>query len=455
MTDQVHGHGRFPDGFVWGAATSSYQIEGAVNEDGRGPSIWDTFSHTPGKTTNGDTGDISVDHYHRWHQDVALMRDMGLNAYRFSVAWPRVIPDGGTEVNEAGLDFYDRLVEGLLECGIEPWLTLYHWDLPQALGDQGGLVNRDVAGAFETYTEAVTRRLSDRVRNWITINEPFVAGFLGHWFGMHAPGETSREAGLAAVHNLLRMHGSAVDVIRGNVDGARVGITLNLTSVYTLFDSEADQQEVRFHDGMSNRWFLDPVFKGEYPTDMVEAFGDDMPDVQPGDMELISRPTDFLGVNYYMPSYVKAGVENPFGDTAIAPEGERTATGWLVEPRGLKDLLVRLQEDYAPVEIYITENGAAFNDNAPVDGRVHDQRRIAYFQGHLSACLDAIGQGVPLKGYFAWSLMDNFEWAEGYAKRFGIVYVDYSSQQRTPKDSARWYSNVIRENQVLDKDAVG
>ncbi len=454
MVSQDDHGARFPDGFVWGTATSSYQIEGAVREGGRGQSIWDTFSHTPGKTVNGDTGDVAVDHYHRWHQDVALMRDLGLQAYRFSVAWPRVIPEGNGAINQTGLDFYDRLVEGLLEAGIEPWATLYHWDLPQTLGDEGGLTNRDVADAFETYTAAVTERMGDRVKHWITINEPFVAGFLGHWFGMHAPGETSRTAGLAAVHNLLRMHGKAVDVVRETVPDARVGITLNLTSVYTVGDSAADQEEVRRSDGLSNRWFLDPVFSGSYPDDMVDEFGDDMPAIHDGDLALISRDTDFLGVNYYMPIYVKAGVEEPFGDPSIAPDHERTAMGWLVEPRGLKDLLVRVHEDYGPQEMYITENGAAFDDDRPMDGPVHDPRRIAYYHGHLGACHDAIEEGVPLKGYFAWSLTDNFEWAEGYSKRFGIVHVDYSTQERTPKDSARWYSNVIRENLIQPEDAV-
>lgn len=455
MSSQNHNNARFPDGFRWGAATSSYQIEGAVRDGGRGQSIWDTFSHTPGKTVNGDTGDIAVDHYHRWHQDVAMMRELDLQAYRFSVAWPRIIPEGVGPVNQEGLDFYDRLVDGLLEAGIEPWATLYHWDLPQALGDQDGLKNRDIADAFEAYVGAVTDRLGDRVKKWITINEPFVAGFIGYWWGMHAPGETSRAAGLAAVHNLLRMHGKGVDVVRERVPDARVGITLNLTSVYTLGDSEADEDEVRRDDGLSNRWFLDPVFKGSYPEDMVEEFGDDMPEVHPGDMELMSRETDFLGVNYYMPSYVKAGVENAFFDPSLAPDYERTATGWLVEPRGLKDLLVRIDQDYGPEEIYITENGAAFDDDRPVDGRVHDPRRLAYYHGHLGACHDAIGQGVPLKGYFAWSLMDNFEWSEGYSKRFGIVYVDYSTQERTPKDTARWYANVIRENAIQPEDATG
>jgi len=455
MTDGGRRGDGFPDGFVWGAATASYQIEGAVREDGRGPSIWDVFSHTPGKTANGDTGDVAVDHYHRWRQDIDLMRELGLGAYRFSVAWPRVIPNGVGAVNQKGLDFYDRLVDGLLEAGIEPWLTLYHWDLPQALAEEGGLTHRDIAGAFGEYTEAVTRRLGDRVGNWITINEPFVAAFLGYWWGVHAPGETSRAAGLAAAHNLLRMHGTAMDVIRDTVPDARAGITLNLSPVYTLFDTEADEEEVSIRDGVANRWFLDPVFRGEYPDDIVRRYGDDMPEIEPEDMALISRPTDFLGINYYNPTYVKADDDAPFGQGPAWPEGERTATGWLVEPRGLTDLLDRVHRDYSPREIYITENGAAYDDEPPLEGRLHDPRRIAYYHGHLDACLDAIGAGVPLKGYFAWSLMDNFEWAEGYSKRFGIVYVDYATQERTRKDSARWYANVIQDNALLDEGAIG
>ena len=448
MTGEARGGDRFPDGFIWGAATASYQVEGAVREDGRGPSIWDTFSHTPGKTRNGDTGDVAVDHYRRWHQDVALMRDLDLDAYRFSVAWPRIIPDGVGKVNAKGLDFYDRLVDGLLESGIDPWVTLYHWDLPQALQHDGGLKHRDVAGAFGEYTEAVTRRLGDRVKHWITINEPWCAAFLGYWWGVHAPGETTRAGGLAAAHNLLRMHGTAMDIIRDTVPDARAGITLNLTSVYPKGDTEADEEAVRRADGVRNRWFADPVFHGSYPEDMVEAFGDDVPEIESGDMELISRPTDFLGINYYNPDYVSAD------DNAPQPEGERTAMGWIVEPRGLKELLVRVHEEYGPAALYVTENGAAYDDPRPVDGRVSDPRRIAYYHAHLQACLDAIDAGVPLEGYFAWSLLDNFEWAEGYAKRFGIVHVDYATQERTPKDSARWLANVARENTLLDESAI-
>jgi beta-glucosidase len=437
MTDRGRSGDRFPDGFVWGTATASYQVEGAVREDGRAPSIWDTFSHTPGKTVGGDTGDIADDHYHRWQQDVALMRDLGVGAYRFSVAWPRVIPAGVGAVNDRGLDFYDRLVDGLLESGIEPWLTLYHWDLPQALQDEGGLTERDIAGAFGEYTAAVTRRLGDRVKHWITINEPFCAAFLGYWWGIHAPGETSRAAGLAAAHNLLRMHGTAIDVIRDTVDGAKAGITLNPTSVYPIRDSAADVDEARRVDGIRNRIWLDPLYKGEYPEDMVRGAGDDMPAIEEGDMALISRPTDFLGVNYYNPDYVSADPDAP------RPEGERTAMGWLVEPKGLTDLLERLHRDYDPGALYITENGAAYDDPQPIDDRVRDPKRIAYFQGHLAACLDAIDAGVPLEGYFAWSLLDNFEWAEGYAKRFGIVHVDYETQERTPKQSALWFRDSI------------
>ena len=439
---------RFPEGFLWGAATASYQIEGAVREDGRQPSIWDTFSHTPGRVVGGDTGDIAVDHYHRWPQDVALMRDLGIAAYRFSVAWPRVVPDGIGAVNARGLDFYDRLVDGLLEAGIEPWLTLYHWDLPQALQEEGGLTHRDVAGAFGEYAEAVARRVGDRVRNWITINEPFCAAFLGYWWGIHAPGETSRAAGLAAAHNLLRMHGTAVDVIRDTVDGGQVGISLNPTSVYPIHDTAADEDEARLVDGIRNRIWLDPLYKGAYPEDMVREAGDDMPEIEDGDMALISRPTDFLGVNYYNPDYVSADPEAP------QPEGERTAMGWLVEPKGLADLLERLHRDYAPGALYVTENGSAWDDEAPIDGRLRDPKRIAYFQGHLGACLDAIDAGVPLKGYFAWSLLDNFEWAEGYSKRFGIVHVDYATQRRTPKDSGRWFAQVAETNSIVDRDVV-
>lgn len=445
---------RFPDGFVWGAATASYQIEGAVRDDGRGPSIWDVFSHTPGRVANGDTGDVAADHYHRWREDIGLMREIGLGAYRFSVAWPRVIPAGVGPVNQRGLDFYDRLVDGLLEADIEPWLTLYHWDLPQALAEEGGLTHRDIAGAFGEYAEAVSKRLGDRVSTWITINEPFVAAFLGYWWGVHAPGETSRAAGLAAAHNLLRMHGTAMDVIRDTVPNARAGITLNLSPVYTRFDTEEDLEEVRIRDGIANRWFLDPVFRGAYPDDIAAMAGDDMPVVEPEDMELISRPTDFLGINYYNPTYVKANDDSPYGQGPAWPEGERTAMGWPVEPAGLSDLLQRVHREYEPGVMYITENGAAYDDSSPVEGRVHDPRRIAYYHGHLDACLDAIGAGVPLKGYFAWSLMDNFEWAEGYSKRFGIVHVDYATQERTLKDSARWYANVIHDNTLLDESAI-
>lgn len=440
-------HVQFPDGFIWGAATASYQIEGAAQEGGRGESIWDRFSHTPGKTANGDTGDVAADHYHRWQGDIGIMRELGLDAYRLSVAWPRVLPNGRGAVNPEGLDFYDRLVDGLLEAGIDPWITLFHWDLPQVLEDQGGWVNRDTINAFADYTDAITRRVGDRVKNWITINEPWVYSIMGYYWGVMAPGRQDLKEALQVGHSLLLAHGRAVDVIRGNVPDATVGITLNLSHVYPDTESAADIDAARTMDGFSNRWFLDPVFKGEYPADMLELYGDNAPDVQTGDFELIARPTDFLGINSYNPQYAKADDSNALGIAAADREElEHTAVGWIVEPRGFRDLLVRVQNDYAPQAIYVTENGAAFDDPEPVEGRVNDPRRTAYLHGHLHAAHDAIQAGVALKGYFVWSLLDNFEWSQGYSKRFGITYVDYETQERTIKESGRWYADVIDAN---------
>jgi beta-glucosidase len=443
-----NGQAQFPEGFIWGAATAAYQIEGGVHEGGRGESIWDRFSHTPGKVLNGDTGDVACDHYHRWRDDIGLMRELGLDAYRFSVAWPRILPNGRGQSNSQGLDFYDRLVEGLLEAGIDPWVTLYHWDLPQALEDEGGWTNRVTIDAFAEYTDAITRRLGDRVKNWITINEPWVVSILGYMWGIMAPGRTDPKEALQVAHSLLVSHGRAVDVVRSNVPSGRVGITLNLAHVYPDTDSDEDVRAARITDGFSNRWFLDPVFKGEYPADMLELFGEGAPEVQDGDFELTSRPTDFLGINSYFPSYAKADPEAPFGAGQVEREGEKTATGWLVEPKGFEDLLIRVQNDYEPDEIYVTENGAAFDDPKPENGRVNDLRRTSYIHDHLLAAHRAIEAGTTLKGYFVWSLMDNFEWAQGYSKRFGITYVDYESQERTIKDSGHWYAGVIEANGV-------
>ncbi|MGC4192768.1 MAG: GH1 family beta-glucosidase [Thermomicrobiales bacterium] len=437
----------FPPGFLWGAATAAYQIEGAVREGGRGESIWDRFSHTPGKVVNGDTGDIACDAYHRWGADLKVMRDLGLQAYRFSIGWPRIMPTGHGRPNIDGLDFYDELVDGLLAAGIEPWVTLYHWDMPQALEDNGGWPNRSTADFFAEYADAVTRRLGDRVKHWITINEPWCVAFLGYLFGIHAPGRRDLNQAIAAAHTALLAHGYAMEVIRSNAKGARAGITLNLSHVYPTGDFEQDERAAVLADGFLNRWFLDPVFGRGYPEDVVEVLGDAAPEVRSGDLDIIARPTDFLGINTYQPAYVRHDPHGMLGTIGMARvAGERTAMDWLVKPEGLFDLLKRVHDDYTPAHIVITENGSAWDDPAPTAGRVADPRRTDYLHGHLLAARDAIEASVPLDGYFAWSLLDNFEWAEGYTKRFGITYVDFATQERTIKDSGRFYAETIGAN---------
>lgn len=443
---------RFPDGFVWGAATAAYQIEGAVHEDGRGESIWDRYSHTPGRTLNGDTGDVACDHYHRWRDDIQLMQTLGLNAYRLSIAWPRIIPTGRGAANEAGLSFYDRLIDGLLESNITPWVTLYHWDLPQVLEDAGGWPKRATADAFAEYVNVITRRLGDRVKRWITLNEPWCSAFLGYHVGRHAPGRTNFQDALAAHHTLLLAHGKAVPIIRSNSANAQVGITLNLAQVYPAGDDPADQAAARRFDGFQNRWFLDPLYGRGYPQDMVEFYGDRALPLAAGDLETIAAPTDFLGINFYFPNIIRAGDEHPVLRTAETrmAGAQYTAMDWPVHPPALYDLLQRVAREYPTGPIYITENGAAFNDTPPQrdngELRVHDPDRTKYYVQHLASAQRAIADGVPLKGYFAWSLMDNFEWAYGYTKRFGITYVDYPTQQRTIKDSGYWYGRLIAAN---------
>jgi beta-glucosidase len=443
----------FPAGFVWGAATAAYQIEGAVHEDGRAPSIWDTFSHTPGKTENGDTGDIACDHYHRWQDDVALMRELGLQAYRFSIAWPRVVPQGVGAVNQRGLDFYDRLVDALLAADITPFATLYHWDLPQALQDRGGWANRETVDAFVAYSEAVVGRLGDRVKYWITHNEPWVASFLGNAFGVHAPGLRDMPTALQAAHHMLLSHGLAVPVVRAGSPGAQVGITLSLSTAYPASDSPEDAAAARRSDGFSNRWFLDPLYGRGYPEDMVAMHGAAMPRIEAGDLERIAVPTDFLGVNYYFPTIARSTVD---GDASLSSDElaaagyELTAMGWPVAPDAFQDLLVRLERDYAPGAIYVTENGAAYEDHV-VDGAVDDPQRIAYLDGHIDAVRQSIEEGAPVRGYLLWSLFDNFEWAYGYDKRFGMVYIDYETQARIPKASAAWYRRVIAANALAEQ----
>jgi beta-glucosidase len=423
----------FPDDFIWGAATAAYQIEGAVDEDGRGESIWDRFCATPGKVRAGDTGAVACDFYHRYPEDIALMQELGLNAFRFSIAWPRVLPDGRGHVNEAGLDFYDRLVDDLLAAGIQPFPTLYHWDLPQVLEDEGGWTVRSTAEAFVEYVESVVARLGDRVTHWTTHNEPWVVAWLGYSWGIHAPGRTSEQDAVAAAHHVLLSHGWAVEVIRRGVQGAKVGIVLNLEHVDPASDSEADRAAAREMDGRANRWFLDPIFRAEYPDDVPFT-----PPVRSGDLETIAARIDFLGVNNYFRFVVREGPE-----VVETPGAQRTDMGWEVHPESLTKLLVRVAREYAPPSIYITENGAAFADVRAHDGGVHDLERIDFLASHIDAVGDAREQGAPIDGYFVWSFLDNFEWAMGYSKRFGIVYVDYPTLERVPKDSFHWYRERI------------
>ena len=455
---------RFPDDFLWGTATAAYQVEGAVEEDGRGASIWDTFSHTPGKVVHGDTGDIACDQYHRLGEDLDLMSSLNIKAYRFSVAWPRIQPEGSGQVNKKGLDYYRRLVDGLRDRGIEPMLTLYHWDLPQALEDWGGWTSRETSERFAEYAGVVYEEFADSVKYWITLNEPWVSAWLGYGAGVHAPGVKDTGKALAATHHLLLGHGIALQEMRslGREDN-QLGVTLNLSPTRPATDEKADVEASRRVDGNANRIFLDPLFRGEYPEDMLDYYSSDsdFSFVRDGDLEVVSAPLDFLGVNYYMRHTVvdDRGDSDPkiamrFEDleaATILPSGaETTAMGWPVEPDGLTEILVRLHEEYAQLPLYVTENGVAVHDYVDPEGNVDDEERVAFLDAHFRAVHDAMEQGVDLRGYMVWSLLDNFEWAEGYSKRFGIVYVDYGTQRRIPKASARWYADVIRRGGLED-----
>lgn len=458
----------FPADFLFGAATAAYQIEGAAHEDGRTDSIWDAFSRVPGAVVGGDNGDVACDHYHRYREDVALMASLGLQTYRFSTSWARVCPDGGA-VNPAGLDFYSRLVDELLGHGIMPWLTLYHWDLPQALEEKGGWPNRDTAYRFLDYATAVHDALGDRVSSWTTLNEPWCASFLSYIGGEHAPGRQEPAAGLAAAHHLLLGHGLVVRELRQRDPQLALGITLNLTVADPVDPADAaDRDAARRIDGQFNRFFLDPIFRGAYPVDVLEDVAGNGFEavVEPGDLAIISSPIDLLGVNYYHGELVgarppagatmstEAPSERPKRSPFPAAEGVHwhlrdlplTAMNWEVQPEGLTRLLRRIHDEYtapAGVELAVTENGAAYDDVVGADGIVHDVERTEFLEAHLGAILDAIDDGVPVRGYFYWSLMDNFEWAWGYDKRFGIVRVDYDTQERTPKDSATAYARII------------
>ena len=429
----------FPREFVWGAATAAFQIEGATHADGRGESIWDRFCRTPGKVANGDTGDEACDHYHRWPEDIELMSRLGLDAYRFSIAWPRVQPDGRGPANRNGLDFYRRLVEGLLEREITPLATLYHWDLPQPLQDQGGWASRDVVERFAEYAQLVFDGLGDLVDAWVTHNEPWVTSFLGYGYGVKAPGVTDWPAALAAAHHVLLSHGRAARAFRSSNEG-ELGITLDLTHV------SGEPGAARRLDGHRNRWFLDAVLRGSYPVDMIELYEErvgPLDFVHDGDLHEIAAPIDFLGVNFYQPAVAHPG-EGPLAVDESRADGPRTAMGWTVEPSSLTTLLLRLQRDYGGVPFVITENGASFDD-PPVDGNavVEDPDRVAYLRDHIAAVELAVGEGVDVRGYYVWSLLDNFEWEHGYDSRFGIVAVDFANQRRIPKRSALWYRDLI------------
>jgi len=439
--------GAFPAGFVWGAATAAYQIEGSPLADGAGASIWHRFSHTPGRITNEDTGDVACDHYRRSAEDVALMRTLGLNAYRFSVAWGRVLPDGRGRVNPAGLGFYERLVDDLLTAGIEPMITLYHWDLPAALDDRGGWLNPDVSDWFADYATLLYRRLDDRVSRWVTLNEPWVVVDGGYVHGVLAPGHRNRFEAPIATHNLMRAHGAAVKAYRAN-GRHQIGLVVNLEPKYAASQAPADLAATVRADAYMNRQYLDPAFRGEYPPEMREIYGAAWPETPVEDFELIRQPTDFLGINYYTRSVNRADASSwPTGATPVRLESATyTETGWEVCPAALTAALLWVRERYGAIPLYVTENGAAFKDAVAPDGTVNDTPRVDYLRAHLNAVRAAIAAGVDVRGYFVWSLLDNLEWAHGYTKRFGIVRVDYETQRRTPKASARFYSQVIASN---------
>jgi beta-glucosidase len=438
----------FPQGFLWGAATSAYQIEGAISEDGRGAGIWDRFCTIPGAVRNGESGELACDFFHRYPEDVELMRELGLDAFRFSVSWPRILPEGHGRIEPRGLDFYDRLVDELLAAGIRPFVNLYHWDLPQRLEDEGGWPERATAEAFVELAEAVAARLGDRVGDWSTHNEPWCAAWLGYGLGIHAPGRRSRADAVAAAHHLLLSHGWGVEAIRREARKPRVGIILDAWPAYPASEDPADAEAARAVEALRYRFFFDGVLRGTYPEDALEWLAPIEPPVRDGDMAALAPSLDWVGVNNYSRTLVRA---DPSGGEPLevrAPEGRLTEMGWEVYPDGLYELLTWVHREYAPPVVYVTENGAAFADVRGHDGHVHDPERIEYLTGYLSAVGRAMAEGVPVRGYFVWSLLDNFEWSLGYGSRFGLVYVDYPTQERVPKDSFFWYRDMIAANRA-------
>jgi beta-glucosidase len=447
----------FPPDFVWGAATASYQIEGAVAEDGRRPSIWDTFAHTPGAILDATDGDVACDHYHRFAEDIAILADLGMTAYRFSIGWPRVLPTGAGAVNQAGLDFYRRIAETCLEHGVTPWATLYHWDLPQPLEDAGGWLSRETAQRFTDYAVTTATALGDVVRHWITLNEPWCSAFLGYAAGVHAPGRTLGVEAVKAAHHLMLAHGQAIQALRSVDPAASLGITLNLYSIRAATSSHADREAARRADAQGNRLFLDPILLGRYPDDAIADVGlQDWFDAHEADLPVISTPIDFMGINYYSRQTYAApsdGVFSTPGAVSASPGSEnlvvidtgapKTAMGWEVHPDGLVDVVAMIGDRTPGLPIYITENGAAYEDVVDADGSVDDSDRRLYYELHVDACRTAIERGLNLRGYFAWSLLDNFEWAFGFSRRFGLVYVDYETQQRIVKASALWFKEFL------------
>lgn len=438
----------FPDDFMWGAATAAYQIEGAVDEDGRGPSIWDTFSRRPSAVLRGDTGDIACDHYHRWEEDLDLLADLGVDSYRFSVAWPRVMPSADGVVNTRGLNFYDRLVDGLLTRGIAPMVTLYHWDLPQAMQDLGGWAERDVTHHFVDYVRAVRGRLGDRVAHWLTLNEPYCSAFVGHIEGRHAPGIQDEPTAVAVLHHLLLAHGQAVNALRADGVTGQVGITCNLTSPHPATDSAEDVAATKRLDLYENRMFLDPLFRGAYPEDAPEYYRGvtDFSFVHDGDLDVISTPIDFFGINYYERHFVRADPADPVRGWQRVPDPHPTAVGIGVHPDGLREILLRVTNEYTKLPLIVTETGIALHDYVDPNGEIKDDERIDFFDGHIRATHGAMADGANVVGFFPWSLMDNYEWAWGYGYRFGMTYVDYGTQCRIPKASYRWFKDVIARN---------
>ena len=458
----------FPSDFLWGTATASYQIEGAAAVDGRGVSIWDTFSKTEGKVKNGDTGDMACDHYNRFPEDIALMQELGVKAYRFSIAWPRLFPKGDGVREERGFDFYNRLINALIAAGIEPMVTLYHWDLPQTLEDKGGWANRETAYAFADYAAACAQAFGDRIKNWITINEPWCVSWLGYSIGVHAPGKKDYRSAVAASHHTALAHALATRSIKAAQPTAKVGITVNMTNYVNENPEDPSLPEViDLLDGNINRWWIGAIQKGEYPATLIAAYGDLVEGtILPGDMELLQCDNEFLGVNYYSDSFVRSArpEDKPFSESAYLPldvrantsiperfTGKLTDIGWPVTPHGLKNLVLRIHNDWPAITaINITENGCAINDEPDASGVVNDQRRVDYLRAHLTELSEAIKLGAPVKAYFAWSLLDNYEWAEGYSQRFGIIHVDYQTQKRTIKASGYEYKKIVATNSVTD-----